>query len=65
MTDERTHLAAEIPVPEAAELVAESLRLGVSIQKYVGYHVLRSIYGVLHPEVAAFYAAHIGIARGK
>jgi hypothetical protein len=65
MSDGKTHLAAELPVPEAAELVAESLRLGVSFQKYVGYHVLRSVYGALHPEVVAFYATHIGNRRDK
>ncbi|MDR5756997.1 hypothetical protein [Caballeronia sp. LZ035] len=65
MTVDKTHLAAELPVPEAADLVAESLRLGVSIQKYVGYHVLKSIYGALHPEVVAFGEAHLGNTREK
>lgn len=65
MTEGKTQLAAELPVPEAAELVAESLRMGVSIQKFVGYHVLRSLYGAMHPEVVDFHAAHLGNAREK
>lgn len=64
MNDRITSLLTELPIPEAGELAAIAARLGVSTQKYLGYHVLRSAYGPMHPEVAEFHAAHIG-ARGE
>ncbi|TCK39675.1 hypothetical protein B0G84_5015 [Paraburkholderia sp. BL8N3] len=60
MSERNTDLTAELPIPEAGELVANAVRLGVSLQKYIGYHVLRSAYGPMHPVVVEFYVAHIG-----
>jgi hypothetical protein len=57
-------LIVELPVPESGELVSIAAKLGVSVQKYLGYHVLKSAYGPLHPEVAAFEVAHIGHGGG-
>lgn len=57
-------LFVELPVPETGELVSIAAKLGVSVQKYLGYHVLKSAYGPMHPEVAAFEVAHIG-RRGE
>ncbi|MBB5547501.1 hypothetical protein BX589_102345 [Paraburkholderia fungorum] len=54
MTEGNTSMVAELPIPEASELASIAAKLGVSTQKYLGYHVLRSAYGALHPEVAAF-----------
>ncbi|GJH15000.1 hypothetical protein CBA19CS22_00680 [Caballeronia novacaledonica] len=64
MTEGKTSLLVELPIPEAGELAALAASLDVSTQKYLGYHVLRSAYGQLHPEVAAFEVAHVG-KRGE
>lgn len=64
MNEGKTGLLVELPIPEAGELAALAASLGVSTQKYLGYHVLRSAYGPLHPEVAAFEVAHTG-RRGE
>lgn len=64
MTKGNTSLLIELPIPEAGELAAMSAQLGISLQKYLGYHVLCAAYGPMHPQVAAFYAAHIG-KRGE
>ncbi|KDR39185.1 hypothetical protein BG61_34340 [Caballeronia glathei] len=60
MTNSTTNLAAELPIPEAGELVSRAIQMGVSMQIYIGYHVLRSAYGPLHPVVVQFEAAHFG-----
>jgi hypothetical protein len=57
MKDGNTHLAAEIPVPEAEKLLMDAIRMGMNIQEFVGYHVLRSAFGSMHPVVVAFEAA--------
>lgn len=57
-----THLAAEIPVPEAGELVAEAVKAGVPLAVFIGYHVMRSAFGVFHPIVVDFEASHRGTA---
>jgi hypothetical protein len=62
MTVSNTLLAAEIPVPEAEKLLFDAIRMGVSIQEFVGYHLLRSAFGVFHPTVAEFEASHRGTA---
>jgi len=64
MTEGKASLLVELPIPEAGELAALAASLGVSTQRYLGYHVLRSAYGQLHPEVAAFEVAHVG-KRGE
>jgi hypothetical protein len=55
-----THLAAELPVPEAGELVALAVKTGIPLAVLIGYHVMRSAFGVLHPIVAEFEASHRG-----
>lgn len=57
MTIGNSHLAAELPFPEMEKLVMDAVRMGVSIQQYIGYHVLRSAFGVNHPVVANFEAS--------
>lgn len=57
MTIGNSHLAAELPFPEMEKLVMDAVRMGVSIQQYVGYHVLRSAFGVNHPVVVNFEAS--------
>jgi hypothetical protein len=57
MTNGNSHLAAELPFPEMEKLVMDAVRMGVSIQQYIGYHVLRSAFGVNHPMVVAFEAS--------
>jgi hypothetical protein len=61
MKDGNTLLAAEIPVPEAEKLLFDAIRRGLDIQVLIGYHVLRSAYGVSHPIVASFEASHRGM----
>ncbi|AYY96929.1 hypothetical protein EGY19_05330 [Burkholderia multivorans] len=43
-----------LPVIEAADLAMRAAAQGVSTPDYLGYHVLRSAYGVLHPAVIEF-----------
>lgn len=54
MTDRFTSLTVSLPVPEAAELASIAAKLGVSTQKLLGYHVLKSAYGSQHPEAVLF-----------
>jgi hypothetical protein len=54
MTQSKTSLVVELPAPEAADLAVRAASEGVSTPEYLGYHVLRSAYGALHPLVAAF-----------
>lgn len=63
MTESFTSMVASLPVPEAGELASIAAKLGMSTQKYLGYHVLRSAYGSMHPEVAAFEVALAGTSR--
>jgi hypothetical protein len=63
MTIGNTHLAAELPVPEAEKLVLDAVRMGVSMQQFIGYHVLRSAFGVNHPVVVAFEVSQFGKSR--
>ena len=60
MKEGKTSFLVELPIPEAGELAALAASLGVSTQKYLGYHVLRSAYGSMHPVVVEFEAAHFG-----
>ncbi|CAN0620458.1 conserved protein of unknown function [Burkholderia multivorans] len=43
-----------LPVAEAADLATRAAAEGVSTPDFLGYHVLRSAYGALHPLVAEF-----------
>jgi hypothetical protein len=54
MTVGNTVLPAQIPVAELEKLALDAVRMGVSIQEFIGYHVLRSAFGVSHPVVVAF-----------
>ena len=60
MTFGNSHLPAELPFPEMEKLVLDAVRMGVSIQQYVGYHVLRSAFGAAHPMVVAFEQGLVG-----
>jgi hypothetical protein len=60
MTIGNSHLPAELPFPEMEKLVLDAVQMGVSIQQYVGYHVLRSAFGASHPVVAAFEQGLVG-----
>jgi hypothetical protein len=64
MSQSNTSMVVSLPIPEAAELASIAAKLGVSTMMYLGYHVLRSAYGPMHPEVAAFELAHPG-KRGE
>ena len=54
MSAETTNLSVSLPAPEAADLAVRAAREGVSTPDLLGYHVLRSAYGALHPLVRAF-----------
>lgn len=51
---ERKLLRVDLPKEEADSLEARAAMQGVPTEKYLGYHVLRSYRGVLHPEVVHF-----------
>lgn len=54
MTQGKTSLTVELPTPEAADLAVRAAQEGVSTPELLGYHVLRSAYGSLHPLVVEF-----------
>ncbi|RKE35258.1 hypothetical protein B0G76_1319 [Paraburkholderia sp. BL23I1N1] len=54
MSEEKTSLSVELPTPEAADLAVRAAQEGVSTPDLLGYHVLRSAYGLMHPKVLAF-----------
>ncbi|MEX3555807.1 MAG: hypothetical protein VB131_04135 [Burkholderia gladioli] len=43
-----------LPVAEAADLAVRAAEQGVSTPDYLGYHVLKSAYGAMHPLVIEF-----------
>lgn len=49
-----TQLEVALPAVEAADLAVQAAREGVSTPDILGYHVLRSAYGALHPLVREF-----------
>ena len=53
MSDQRD-VSAKLPIPEAADLAVRAAAEGVPADEYLGYHILRSAYGVLHPRVQEF-----------
>lgn len=50
----RKKLKVDLPKGEAESLEARAAMQGVTTERYLGYHVLRSYRGVLHPEVIEF-----------
>jgi hypothetical protein len=54
MNDKSTSLSVTLPAPEAADLAVKAAQEGVPTPDLLGYHVLKSAYGALHPSVIAF-----------
>jgi hypothetical protein len=65
MKEGYTPLAVYLPVPEAGDLIAIAVRNGCEVAEYLGYLVLRSAYGALHPVVAEFEASQRGTPLGS
>jgi hypothetical protein len=53
-------LAVDLPQDEAESLEARAAMQGVPTDRYLGYHVLRSFFGALHPEVIDFERGNPG-----
>jgi hypothetical protein len=49
MSEEKVEQPVRLPVAEAADLALRAAAQGVAVPDYLGMHVLRSAYGVLHP----------------
>lgn len=58
---ENVSLEIELPTPEAADLTSRAAAEGVSTPVYLGYHAMRSAYGVLHPAVQRFERNCLGM----
>ncbi|WP_176077478.1 hypothetical protein [Burkholderia dolosa] len=54
MSEDRVEQPVRLPVAEAADLATQAAKQGVSTPDYLGYHVLKSAYGALHPAVVEF-----------
>ncbi|MBR7905949.1 hypothetical protein [Burkholderia cenocepacia] len=54
MSEDRIEQPVRLPVAEAADLAVRAAEQGVSTPDYLGYHVLKSAYGALHPAVVEF-----------
>jgi hypothetical protein len=54
MTNDSVEQPIILPMAEAADLATKAAQQGVSTPEYLGMHVLRSAYGVMHPIVVAF-----------
>lgn len=54
MSGARVEQSVALPVIEAADLAMRAAAQHISIPDYLGYHVLRSAYGALHPAVIEF-----------
>lgn len=68
MTQRRKQLSVDLPKDEAESLEARAAMQGVSTDRYLGYHVLRSYRGVMHPEVVDFERGNqgqVGPQRGE
>jgi len=51
----KDHQISEVslPIAETADLMVKAAQDGIEFAEYLGIHVLRSAYGVLHPTVMA------------
>ena len=47
-------MQVSLPVPEAADLATRAAAANMPLAEYLGFHVLSSAYGLLHPDVRAF-----------
>lgn len=56
MSSRKTEVPALLPEDEARDLLLRAAKIGVTTPEWIGYLVLRSAYGPLHPEVRAFEA---------
>lgn len=56
--------AVSLPIAETADLMTKAAQQGVEFAHFLGIHVLRSAYGVLHPEVQAFHSRSIAGING-
>lgn len=54
MKKRKTEAKIVLPADEARDLAIKAAEQGVPTPEMLGYHVLRSAYGALHPEVIAF-----------
>ena len=54
MSNPREIMQISLPVPEAADLATRAAAANIPIAEYLGFHVLSSAYGLLHPDVQAF-----------
>jgi hypothetical protein len=56
MSTQKTEVVALLPADEARDLVVRAAAQGVATPEWLGYLILLSAYGPLHPEVRAFEA---------
>ncbi|AOI92090.1 hypothetical protein [Burkholderia pseudomultivorans] len=54
MSEDRVEQPVLLPLAAAADLATQAAKQGVSTPDYLGYHVLKSAYGVMHPAVIEF-----------
>jgi len=54
MSNPREIMQVSLPVPEAADLATRAAAANMPLAEYLGFHVLSSAYGLLHPDVRAF-----------
>ncbi|TSP11456.1 hypothetical protein FGG12_17625 [Cupriavidus campinensis] len=54
MSEQKTAVTALLPTDEARDLVLRAAAQGVATPEWLGYLILLSAYGPLHPEVLAF-----------
>lgn len=54
MSGDRVEQPVLLPLAAAADLATQAAKQGVSTPDYLGYHVLRSAYGLMHPLVIEF-----------
>lgn len=50
----RKTMEVDLASEDAAELSARAAMQGVETKKFLGYHVCKSAFGALHPEVIEF-----------
>jgi len=64
MSNRREVMQVSLPMPEAADLVTRAAAARMPIAEYLGFHVLSSAYGLLHPEVRGFMARAVAGVYG-